>query len=132
MTRIIVIGIIMAFAVGFVGCRSCMAPYDHCQPTFLPERGDQCMGELYRCGSNLGGMERYSSATGDCPNCGGGSVEYYSNNGYENAGVVEEAVVSDGYAGGVSYAPTTDRGQIRTASYGSNDFSLNDDGLDAY
>ena len=75
--RMIVMGIIMAFAIGFVGCRSCMAPYDHCQPTFIPERGDQCMGELYRCGSVLGGMNRGSNATGDCESCGGGNVEYY-------------------------------------------------------
>lgn len=81
MTRMIVMGIVMAFAIGFVGCRACMAPYDHCQPTFVPERGDQCMGELYRCGSILGGMERTSDANGDCENCGGGSVEYYNEDG---------------------------------------------------
>ena len=75
MTRLIVMAIVAAFAVGFVGCRSCLAPYDQCQPTFIPERGDQCMGELYRCGSTLGGMDRLSNATGDCENCGGGSVE---------------------------------------------------------
>ncbi|MDO5310088.1 MAG: hypothetical protein Q4G03_11445 [Planctomycetia bacterium] len=77
MTRWIVMGIVMAFAIGFVGCRACMAPYDYCQPTFIPERGDQCMGELYRCGSVLGGMERVSSANGQCESCGGGSTEYY-------------------------------------------------------
>ncbi|MBR0226635.1 MAG: hypothetical protein IJL92_11330 [Thermoguttaceae bacterium] len=81
MTRMIVMGIVMAFAIGFVGCRSCLAPYDHCQPTFIPERGDQCMGELYRCGSILGGMNRASNATGDCENCGGGNVEYYTEDG---------------------------------------------------
>ena len=85
MTRAIVMGIVVAFALGVVGCRSCLAPYDHCQPTFIPERGDQCMGELYRCGSVLGGMNRTSNATGDCESCGGGSVEYYDGNG----GVVE-------------------------------------------
>ncbi len=78
MTRKIVMAIVMAFAVGFVGCRACLAPYDCCQPTFLPERGDQCMGELYRCGSILGGMDRSSNANGYCESCGGGSVEYYS------------------------------------------------------
>ena len=81
MTRLIVMAIVAAFAVGFVGCRSCLAPYDQCQPTFIPERGDQCMGELYRCGSTLGGMDRLSTATGDCENCGGGSVEYYGEDG---------------------------------------------------
>ena len=81
MTRMIVIGIVMAFAIGFVGCRSCLAPYDHCQPTFIPERGDQCMGELYRCGSVLGGMNRTSNANGDCESCGGGNVEYFDTTG---------------------------------------------------
>ena len=81
MTRWICLAVIMATVLGFVGCRSCMAPYDQCQPTFIPERGDQCMGELYRCGSILGGMDRHSNVNGDCAECGGGSVEYYSEDG---------------------------------------------------
>ncbi len=83
--RTIVMGIVMAFALGFVGCRSCLAPYDKCQPTFIPERGDQCMGELYRCGSTLGGAEQKSPANGDCEECDGGTTEYYSANGYDAA-----------------------------------------------
>jgi len=81
MTRMIVMSIVMAFAIGFVGCRSCMAPYDLCQPTFIPERGDQCMGELYRCGSVLGGMNRLSTPYGGGEDCGEGSIEYYNEDG---------------------------------------------------
>lgn len=110
MTRMIVLGIVMAFAIGFVGCRSCLAPYDGCQPTFIPERGDQCMGELYRCGSNLGGMNRASNATGDCANCGGGSVEYYNEDGTTTVAPYQENAFS---------APA--------APSFNNDFALNDD-----
>lgn len=135
MTRIIVMGIIMAFAVGFVGCRSCLAPYDYCQPTFLPERGDQCMGELYRCGSVLGGMERHSDANGDCENCGGGSVEYYATS--EGQSFDAETLVQDGaYAKqapvAAPYANTASQGEIRSASYGVDEFSLNDDAYENY
>ena len=77
MVRTIAMGIVMAFALGFVGCRSCLSPYEYCQPTFVPERGDQCMGELYRCGSVLGGMEQTKSPTDDCEECNGGYTEYY-------------------------------------------------------
>ena len=72
MVRTIAMGIVMAFALGFVGCRSCLSPYEYCQPTFVPERGDRCMGELYRCGSVLGGMEQTKSPTDDCEECNGG------------------------------------------------------------
>ncbi len=77
MVRTIAMGIVMAFALGFVGCRSCLSPYEYCQPTFVPERGDQCMGELYRCGSILGGMEQTKSPNDDCEECNGGYTEYY-------------------------------------------------------
>lgn len=63
--------IIFAFAVGLVGCRACWGPYDHCQPTFVPEAGDCCMGELYRNGSSLGGMERRCGENGCCGSCSG-------------------------------------------------------------
>lgn len=66
----IVLMIVFAFAVGLVGCRSCWGPYDSCQPTFVPEAGDHCMGELYRNGSILGGMERTSN-NGGCATCAG-------------------------------------------------------------
>lgn len=65
----LVLTIVFAFAVGLVGCRSCWGPYDHCQPTFVPEAGDQCMGELYRNGSILGGMERRGEGCGSCGEC---------------------------------------------------------------
>lgn len=71
MFRNAVIMTVFAFAVGLVGCRSCWGPYDRCQPTFVPEAGDQCMGELYRNGSILGGMGRRNSETG-CAACGSG------------------------------------------------------------
>jgi hypothetical protein len=77
MVRTIAMGIVMAFALGFVGCRSCLSPYEYCQPTFVPERGDRCMGELYRCGSVLGGMEQTKSPTDECEECNGGYTEYY-------------------------------------------------------
>lgn len=118
MTRIIVMCIIMAFAVGFVGCRSCLSPYDQCQPTFLPERGDQCMGELYRCGSNLGGLEQRSNATGDCENCGGGSVEYYSEDGSQ-VSYIENANAIPAAAALTPYTASSNLG-----AYGE-DFSLN-------
>ena len=35
------------------------------------------MGELYRCGSVLGGMEQTKSPTDDCEECNGGYTEYY-------------------------------------------------------
>ena len=73
MFRKAVIMTVFAFAVGLVGCRSCWGPYDRCQPTFVPEAGDQCMGELYRNGSILGGMERRNGETG-CATCGGGNT----------------------------------------------------------
>ena len=125
MTRMIVMGIVMAFAIGFVGCRSCMAPYDHCQPTFIPERGDQCMGELYRCGSNLGGMNRASNATGDCENCGGGSVEYYTEDGQTVTApyVDQNASYSAGY--NASYSE-----QVNAAA--SGEFALSDDSYENY
>lgn len=116
MTRMIVMGIVMAFAIGFVGCRSCLAPYDHCQPTFIPERGDQCMGELYRCGSVLGGMNRVSSATGDCENCGGGNVEYYREDG---------SAVTAPYVEQTSVAP----GQTMVSN---GEFALSDDSYENY
>ncbi|MBQ9371896.1 MAG: hypothetical protein IJU03_06875 [Thermoguttaceae bacterium] len=102
MTRMIVIGIVMAFAIGFVGCRSCLAPYDHCQPTFIPERGDQCMGELYRCGSVLGGMNRTSNANGDCESCGGGNVEYFDTTGAELSAAPAQTIQS---ASATNYMP---------------------------
>jgi len=73
--------VIFAFAIGLVGCRACWGPYDHCQPTFVPEAGDTCMGELYRNGLILGGMERRcnESGCGSCAACGSGGV---SNAGY--------------------------------------------------
>ncbi|MBQ9875112.1 MAG: hypothetical protein IJM30_11695 [Thermoguttaceae bacterium] len=123
MTRVIIMGIVMAFAVGFVGCRSCLAPYDHCQPTFLPERGDQCMGELYRCGSNLGGMERRTNEDGYCESCCGGQVEYYSANGETT--VVENASEAQYAQSSLPNYPSA--GQIRQASVDGSEFALYDD-----
>lgn len=70
----IVIVIVFSFSVGLVGCRSCWGPYDRCQPTFVPEAGDQCMGELYRNGSVLGGMDRRTNESG-CSSCAGGTTD---------------------------------------------------------
>ena len=124
MTRMIVMGIVMAFAIGFVGCRSCMAPYDHCQPTFIPERGDQCMGELYRCGSVLGGMNRASNATGDCENCGGGSVEYYTENG--------ETVTVPYVEQNASYDANAGYGAQQMEALPTSEFALSDDSYENY
>ncbi len=135
MTRIVVMGIIMAFAVGFVGCRACLAPYDYCQPTFLPERGDQCMGELYRCGSILGGMERHSDANGYCENCGGGSVEYYASNEgqtFDGETLVDQNAPTRQATVSASYANAASQGEIRSASYGTDEFSLFDDASENY
>ncbi len=79
-----VLMIVFTFAVGLVGCRSCWGPYDHCQPTFVPEAGDECMGDLYRNGSILGGMERRGNCS-SCSACAGGTAGYgydYSDYGY--------------------------------------------------
>lgn len=63
--------IIVLLALGLVGCRACYSPYEMCQPTFNPQRGDRCMGELYRAGSVLGGQERASNDN-ECKSCTGG------------------------------------------------------------
>ena len=133
MTRIIVMGIVMAFAVGFVGCRACLAPYDYCQPTFIPERGDQCMGELYRCGSVLGGMNRTSNATGDCESCGGGSVEYYDAQG--GAISVPQNAVETTTVSALPNPPAPPANATNVAPYyGANEagFALNDDSAETY
>jgi len=148
MTRRIVMAVVMAFAVGFVGCRACLAPYDCCQPTFLPERGDQCMGELYRCGSILGGVDHTSNANGYCESCGGGNVEYYSAS--EFGGTATTANVSDetqfASAGSATQIPSEFGNDSRyvarqtsfNASNVSGDFSnasgfaLNDDSSETY
>ncbi len=126
MVRTIAMGIVMAFALGFVGCRACLSPYEYCQPTFVPERGDQCMGELYRCGSVLGGMERTKSPTDDCEECNGGSVEYY---GPGNAASAETSIAqtqgavdaydADAYAQANYVAPA--------GSYAGNDYAVSSD-----
>lgn len=90
-----VIVIVFAFAVGLVGCRACWGPYDRCQPTFVPEAGDQCMGELYRNGSVLGGMERRTNESG-CSSCAGGvadgSEAAMPANYYESSEAVAESI----------------------------------------
>lgn len=69
-------GLVVALLIAatWMGCRSCGAPYDRCQPTFVPEKGDQCLGELYRAGSVLGGMKRTQADTGGCKSCQGNST----------------------------------------------------------
>ena len=100
----IVLMIVFTFAVG---CRSCWGPYDHCQPTFVPEAGDECMGELYRNGSILGGMERRGSCS-SCSSCAGGVAadygysDYAYTEGYAQQGFAEET------AGGYSEAGATE------------------------
>ena len=76
-----VLMIVFSFAVGLVGCRSCWGPYDYCQPTFVPEAGDECMGALYRNGSILGGMERRGNCS-SCEACSGGVSGYNAGYGY--------------------------------------------------
>ncbi len=145
MTRRIVMAVVMAFAVGFVGCRACLAPYDCCQPTFLPERGDQCMGELYRCGSILGGMDRSSNANGYCESCGGGSVEYYSASEFGGSAVSSSVMESTQLASSqtATQIPTAidsdSRYVARQASFNAtaessnvSGFALNDDSSEAY
>ena len=51
------------------------------------------MGELYRCGSVLGGMEQTKSPTDDCKECNGGYAEYYgAANAAQNAASAETAI----------------------------------------
>ena len=145
MTRRIVMAVVMAFAVGFVGCRACLAPYDCCQPTFLPERGDQCMGELYRCGSILGGMDRSSNANGYCESCGGGNVEYYPASEFGGSAVSSNVMESTQLASSqtATQIPTAidsdSRYVARQASFNAtaessnvSGFALNDDSSEAY
>jgi len=145
MTRKIVMAIVMAFAVGFVGCRACLAPYDRCQPTFLPERGDQCMGELYRCGSILGGVDHTSNANGYCESCGGGSVEYYSASEFGGTATATSASFETQLAssGAATQIPSTiesdARFVARQTSFNASDvssngasFTLNDDSGESY
>ena len=63
--------VVMVFVLGLVGCRACYSPYETCQPTFNPQRGDHCMGELYRAGSIMGGAERTKN-DGECQSCSTG------------------------------------------------------------
>ena len=97
----IVLMIVFSFAVGLVGCRSCWGPYDRCQPTFVPEAGDECMGELYRNGSILGGMERRGNCS-SCSSCAGGisGMGYDAGYGYYDTG----------YSYGEGYAEVYDQG----------------------
>ena len=145
MTRRIVMAVVMAFAVGFVGCRACLAPYDCCQPTFLPERGDQCMGELYRCGSILGGMDRSSNANGYCESCGGGNVEYYSASEFGGSAVSSSVMESTQLASSQTATQipavidSDSRYVARQASFDAtaessnvSGFALNDDSSEAY
>jgi len=145
MTRKLVMAIVMAFAVGFVGCRACLAPYDHCQPTFLPERGDQCMGELYRCGSILGGVDHASNANGYCESCGGGNVEYYSASEFGGTAVTSNDVDETRLASSQSATQipsTVENGSRYVARQASFDlssdssqvtgFMLNDDSGESY
>ncbi|MBQ5790618.1 MAG: hypothetical protein IIW01_10040, partial [Thermoguttaceae bacterium] len=121
--------------------------------------GDQCMGELYRCGSVLGGMEQTKSPTDDCEECNGGYTEYYGGgnaasgettiaqtqgtvdayeaNPYAQANYVAPA---GAYAGN-DYAVSSEASvgaypQGFAPAYGDafegNDFNLRDDSGDAY
>ena len=103
MFRKTIIVIVFTFAVGLVGCRSCWGPYDRCQPTFVPEAGDQCMGELYRNGSILGGMERRNGASG-CATCGGGASSDYAEGAEMVSPVNHEELMSEelGYDDGAA------------------------------
>ncbi len=78
------------------------------------------MGELYRCGSNLGGANQQSNANGYCENCGGGSVEYYSEDG-QQVTVLQDASATEVQTA----APLAPYAQsAATGSYGG-EFSLN-------
>ena len=130
MVRTIAMGIVMAFALGFVGCRSCLSPYEYCQPTFVPERGDRCMGELYRCGSVLGGMEQTKSPTDDCEECNGGYTEYYGDgNVAQNAASAETSIAqTQGTVGAYEAAPYAQANYVAPAgAYAGNDYAVSSD-----
>ena len=111
----LVLTIVFAFAVGLVGCRSCWGPNDHCQPTFVPEAGDECMGELYRNGSILGGMERRDggcsgcggSANGECSSCSGSDTSQanYEMTDYETQNVAPQSYSDYSQAGPTEALP---------------------------
>ena len=131
MVRKIAMGIVMAFALGFVGCRSCLSPYEYCQPTFVPERGDQCMGELYRCGSVLGGMEQTKSPTDDCEECNGGYTDYYgAANAAQTAASGETSIAqTQGTVGAYDDAnPYAQANYVAPAgAYAGNDYAVSSD-----
>ena len=148
MTRKIVMLIVMAFALGFVGCRSCLAPYDSCQPTLVPERGESCMGELYRCGSILGGAQRTANVSGDCEECGGGQVEYYAANDEGQTEIISEVSYADDANSESAVSTISDLAETsavppvksaasyssshQMAPYAENNFSLYEDAEEAY
>ena len=72
MVRAVYVTLIVVAGLCFAGCKACYSPYEKCPPTFVPERGDRCMGELYRSGSILGGMQRTESANAGCKTCQSG------------------------------------------------------------
>ncbi len=71
--------ILLVLGVSFIGCRACYSPYDRCQPTFVPERGDQCRGELYRSGSVFLDPNHEVDHDDGCKECGGvsGNINDY-------------------------------------------------------
>lgn len=110
------------------------------------------MGELYRCGSVLGGMEQTKSPTDDCEECDGGYTEYYgAANAAQNAASVETSIAqTQGTLGAYDAAPYAQANYVAPAgSYAGNayevsrdatigaypeqhDFSLRDDSGDVY
>lgn len=71
MFRNILLFIGVVLFISFTGCRSCYSPYDYCQPTFVPERGDSCMNELYRSGSIFVDPQKSVDTRSGCKTCSG-------------------------------------------------------------
>lgn len=114
------------------------------------------MGELYRCGSVLGGMERTKSPTDDCEECNGGYTEYYGGgnvaqnaasgettiaqaqgtldaydaNAYSQANYVAPAGAYAGNAYDVSTEASI--GAYPGDAFEGNEFNLRDDSGDVY
>ena len=110
------------------------------------------MGELYRCGSVLGGMEQTKSPTDDCEECNGGYTEYYgAANAAQNAASAEASIAqTQGTLDAYDAAPYAQANYVAPAgayagnaydasdasAFGAypeqNDFSLRDDSGDVY
>ncbi len=88
------------------------------------------MGELYRCGSVLGGMERTKSPTDDCEECNGGYTEYYggSNVAQNDASGETSIAQTQGTVGAYDANAYAQANYVAPAgAYAGNDYAVSSD-----